>query len=255
MLVRVLWAPSQVAEGSLILHYDRTGLRRCLQVPSLTDPHDLLWDGSHYIAVSSMKNAISWYDRNGEMTRCFQPVTGDDCWHVNCVALENGVLYATAFGRFNESRGWVGHRHSGAGMLFRVDTGEDVIGGLCCPHSPRREGQGWLLCSSSTSELLVVDDTAPGHPRRIALQDWTRGIAITDNHILVGESVNRLQTQDVRGAHVAILDRRTYQVLGRLLLPYRAVYDLVMVSDELLSGLQRAPAPELDLRPCQLNAV
>ena len=42
---------------------------------------------------------------------------------------------------------------------------------------------------------------------------------------------------------VAVLDRGTKAVLGRLTLPYREVYDIVPVSPELLSGLMRSQSP------------
>jgi hypothetical protein len=242
-LIRMLWAPRQVAEGTAILHYNAGGLERQIRVEGLMDPHDVLWDGRHYIAVSSLQDSVVWVSSEGRAMRRYQPAQGDDCWHLNCLLLHESVLYATAFGRFAEPRGWVPHKLEGTGMLFRVDTGADVLSGICCPHTPRRVGDDWIVCSSATSELLVFRAGRHETPERVQLQDWVRGLAITDRHIFAGESVNRQLTTEVRNATVAVLDRGTKAVLGRLTLPYREVYDIVPVSPELLSGLMRSQSP------------
>ena len=247
-LVRMLWAPSQVASGTSILHYSQTGAVRALTVESLTDPHDVLWDGEQYVAVSSLQDSVLWITTEGIVSRRFQPASGEDCWHLNSLVLNNGVLYATAFGRFDQPRGWAGHQLEGTGILFRLDTGEDVLTGLCCPHTPRIESNRWIVCNSASSELVSL--AASGELiNRVQLQDWVRGVAVTDNYLLVGESVNRQLTDDLRGASVAVLDRKTWTVLGRISLPYREVYDLVLVSPKLLNGIVMSPGAR-SIAPC-----
>ena len=245
-LVRLLWAPHQVANGTEVLHYSARGFERHTHIRGFTDPHDVLWDGKHYVAVSAFQDCVVWVAPGGEVVRCYQPSPGGDCWHLNCLVVHEGIIYVTAFGRFKQRRGWAGHQREGTGVLFRMDNGADVLGGLCCPHSPRRIGNEWVLCNSFTGELMVYK--AGGElVRRMQLNDWVRGLAFADHQILVGESVNRQLTTDVRGASVAVLDRRTWNVLGRLKLPYREVYDLALVSLDLLNGLRGAPGP------CQLT--
>lgn len=251
-LTRILWAPNQAASGTCILHYTSEGLARMICVDGLTDPHDVLWDGECFVAVSSHQNAVVWVNPQGGTERRFQPVTEADAWHLNSLLLHNDVLYGTAFGRFASSRGWDGHQHEGTGMLFRFDTGEDVLTGLCCPHTPRLESGQWIVCNSITSELCVFS-AAGKLTRRVQLRDWVRGVAITDQYLLVGESVNRQLTREVRGATVAVIDRQTWEVIGRLRLPYREVYDLVLASPALLQGILRAePARMLAVRPAQI---
>lgn len=242
-LIRVLWAPSQVASGTVILHYTVQGLARQVPIQGLTDPHDVLWDGKNYVAVSSFQGAVAWANVDGDIVKRYQPVLGADCWHLNCLLLHDGALYATAFGRFSEPYGWVGHERDGSGVLFRLDTNEDVLTGLCCPHTPRREAGSWIVCCSATSELRMVTVGQRETVMRAQLQDWVRGLAIADEFILVGESVNRQLSDDVRAASVAVLDRKTWKLLGRLKLPYREVYDLVLISSELLDGVRRSPSP------------
>jgi hypothetical protein len=96
------------------------------------------------------------------------------------------------------------------------------------------------VCNSVTSELKAF--AAGGEPVKCAaLQDWVRGLAITDKYLLVGESVNRQLAAEVRGAGIAVLDRDSWTVLQRLTLPFREVYDLVLASPELLDGILRVP--------------
>jgi hypothetical protein len=244
-LIRMLWAPSQVATSTAILHYSPRGFENQVLIPGLTDPHDVLWDGRHYVAVSSFQDAVVWTTADGEIERRYQPAQGADCWHLNCVVVDDGVLYATAFGRFSQPRGWVGHQREGTGMLFRLDTGDDVLSNLCCPHTPRREAEDWMVCCSSTSELRGFSAESGETSRCVQLQDWVRGLAISDEFILVGESVNRQISKDVRNATVAVLNRKTWKRLGRLNVPYREVYDLILVSEELLQGVLQSPDPRM----------
>lgn len=243
-LIRMLWAPHQVAGSTSILRYTTKGFARQVIVDGFSDPHDVLWDGQHYVAVSSFQNLVVWVTAEGEVIKRFQPVEGGDCWHLNSLLMHERVLYATAFGRFEQHRGWAEHQREGTGMLFRLDTGEDVLTGLCCPHTPRLASDQWIVCNSASSELRVF--TAAGEPvKTVQLQDWVRGLAITDRYVLAGESANRQLTNDVRGATVAVLDRETWSVLGRLRLPFREVYDLVLVSAELLEGIVCSPNARL----------
>jgi acetolactate synthase-1/2/3 large subunit len=169
--------------------------------------------------------------------------------------MHEGVLHATAFGRFEQPRGWRGHQREGTGMLFRLDTGEDILTGLCCPHTPRFELSHWIVCESVNSELRAFN--AKGEIIKcVQLQNWVRGLAVTDQYVLVGESVNRQLTGDVRGATVAVLDRKEWTVLGRLRLPFREVYDVVLVSRELLDGIARSPNARMIARcPPQSSGI
>jgi uncharacterized protein (TIGR03032 family) len=243
-LIRILWAPSQVAERTSILHYSTDGYVRQVTVGGLTDPHDVLWDRQQYVAVSSFQNSVLWITTEGTVVRRFQPVRGEDCWHLNSLLIHEQVLYATAFGRFDEPRGWVEHQRDGTGVLFRLDTGVDAVVGLDCPHTPRFASGHWFICNAATSDLRIF--SAGGKlVARIPLRDWVRGLAIADEYLLVGESINRQLTDEVRGASVAVLDRNSHTVLARLRLPYREIYDLVLISAKLLEGVLRAPGPRL----------
>src|SRR5579863_6929760 len=125
-LTRILWARSQDASGTSILHYNSEGLVRAVTIDGLTDPHDVLWDGRCYVAVSSFQNAVVWVSPDGIEVDRFQPCYEPDSWHLNSLFLRDDILYATAFGRFKKARGWNGLQRNGSGILFRMDTGEDI---------------------------------------------------------------------------------------------------------------------------------
>ena len=239
-LVRMLWAPSQTDTGTTIVHYDRDGIRNRFWVPGLVDPHDMLWTGSEYVAVSSLLDSVLWIDRNGVIRASKQFASGQDCWHLNCLASDGESLYATCFGRFDEPRAWKSTLKLGTGVLFDLERGTDVVGSLCCPHSPRQYDGEWAICCSSTSELRFFKSGATAPSRTVVLKDWVRGLLRTDHYYVVGESVNRLQTEEVRGATVAFLDRVTLECVGRITLPFRAVYDIVPATEELLAAIKRS---------------
>ena len=184
-LTRVLWAPSQTANDTAILRYDGDGLRTFTRVNGLSDPHDVIWNGSEYIAVSSASDSILWIDPSGEVRRRFQPASGNDCWHLNSLFLDSDRLVACAFGRFEQPRGWAEHKVDGSGILFDPETGEDVLTGLCCPHTPRRLGGKWLVCSSARSQLIFVEPAGAltrsswktghaGSPSRTRISLWAK---------------------------------------------------------------------------------
>jgi acetolactate synthase I/II/III large subunit len=240
-LTRVLWVPSQTGDDTAILRYDGNGLRTFTRVNGLSDPHDVMWNGREYVCVSSFSDSVVWVDPSGVIKRRFRPAPGGDCWHLNSLFPMGDQLFVSAFGRFEQPRGWVDHKMNASGVVFDLETGADVITGLCCPHTPRFFEGKWVLCNSARSELLFVDP-AGGYRESVQLRNWTRGIAVSDSHIFVGESANRLISEG-KTATVAVVCRATHRVLDRLYLPYREVYDLKLVSCTLLHGLLHSPPP------------
>ncbi|MBZ5622318.1 MAG: hypothetical protein LAQ69_26840 [Acidobacteriia bacterium] len=84
-LVRLLWAPHQVADSTAVLHYSARGFERHTRIQGFTDPHDILWDGTHYVAVSAFQDSVVWVAPDGEVVRRYQPSPGGDRWHLNCL--------------------------------------------------------------------------------------------------------------------------------------------------------------------------
>src|SRR5215475_4723367 len=44
--------------GSELLVYDERGIERYVRLDEVVDPHDLLWDGSHYVVASTTANSV-----------------------------------------------------------------------------------------------------------------------------------------------------------------------------------------------------
>lgn len=218
---RVLWDDEDPERPTVVIVRDEGGERR-MTVPELREPHGLLWRGRHLLAVSTIGNAVLWLRRDGSIARSWRAGPGGDAWHLNGVLAHRGRLLATAFGRFDSHRGWnkPGAR-DGAGVVFRLSDGRDVLGGFNAPHDPTWLDGRWVVCNSATRELWVGE-------RRVDLGGWTRGVTYDDRHIYVGVSAHRLLDQDGRAVVVA-LDRKSLEEVGRTELPCTEVFALRLV--------------------------
>jgi acetolactate synthase-1/2/3 large subunit len=237
-LFRSLWAALADAPGE-ILTYDERGVQRYDRLDALAGAHDVLWNGRELIAVSTATNSVLWISAAGEITRTWQAPGQGDAWHLNCLCLEQGRLLVSAFGRFTRHRDWTEHSAAPLGILFDLESGRDVLTGLVRPHHPRFVDGGWLVCNSAAQDVVHVEPETGTVRHRLALQGWTRGVALTDDYLFIGESALRRDTGRWSTASIAVVCRRTWSVLGRLPLPCREVYDLVLAPASLLQGLRR----------------
>jgi hypothetical protein len=174
-----------------------------------------------FIAVSTLSNSILWLTPSGEVTRTWQADGEGDAWHLNSLFPVNGTVVAAAFGRFSKHREWSNGRAAGAGIVFDLLSGADLVSGLSCPHDPRLVDGSWVVCNSGERELVVADASSGAITRRIGLQGWTRGLAVDEL------------------ASVAVIDRRTWSVVDRLPLPCQEVFDVVQVPAPLARGLRQ----------------
>ncbi len=222
-------------EGAEVLVYDAEGVRRYLRVDGVDDPHDILvLDDGAMLCVSPFSNAIFEVSPDGESRPVWRAEAPFDAWHVNCITQQAGRLYATAFGRFDAYRAWSGGCE-GAGVLFDVESGEDVITGLTQPHTPRWIDGGWAVCSSGAGSLVRV---CGGARREIELGGFPRGICALADRIYVGVSAINDPGRTAPGASIAVLDRRTWEEVERLPMPHGNPYDLVAVDEAMTRGLR-----------------
>lgn len=235
-LARFLRAPGDQTSTGEVLVYDRLGLLSYHRLDAVPDPHDAVYVEDLLVVASSASNSVLWIDRAGEIVRRWSPDPGaGDAWHINGVACVDGSLYVTSFGRFAAHREWAGPKQEGAGLLMRLEDGFSVAEGLTCPHSPRRAEEGWYVCESEHRRLCLYDADGGSPVRTIELDGWTRGIAVADDRVFVGESAGR--SPGSGRAAVAVLERSTLRVLDRIPLPCSEVFDLVFVPDGLLHGV------------------
>ena len=222
--------------GSELLLYDVHGVERYVRLDEVVDPHDVAWDGMHYVVASTTANSLFWLSEHGEVIRRWQTPGDGDAWHLNSLVMADGRLYAAAFGRFEHHRDWIDHKHDGRGIVFDVESGRDVLTGLDCPHHPRRLAGSWLVCNSARRELLELDDDGRVL-RRLELRSWTRGLAIADGTLFVGESSTRDGTSE--DASIAVVSRADWRVRDRIDLPCDEIYDVVVAPAELVDGVRR----------------
>ena len=222
--------------GSELLLYDANGVERYVRLDDVVDAHDVVWDGTNYVVAATTANSLFWLSEHGEVVRRWQAPGDGDAWHVNSLVLAHGRLYAAAFGRFEHHRDWTAHKDDGSGIVFAVESGRNVVTGLDCPHHPRRLESSWLVCNSAQRELLELDD-AGRVVRRLELHSWTRGLAVADDTIFVGESSTRDRPGE--GASIAVVSRENWRVRDRIDLPCDEIYDVVVAPPELVEGVRR----------------
>jgi hypothetical protein len=238
-LYRLLWAPKEFGAVSELLVYDNDGVNRYNRLNNVADAHYVMPDEEGVAIVSTGTNSIVWFDAAGAVVRtCNDGGALTDRWHINSVLRHDGRLFACAFGRFEDNRGWKGQDDGQHGIVFDIATGQNLLSGLSCPHNPRPYEGAWLVCNSAKRQLLLIDPQKNQIKQQLQLEGWTRGIAMTEDLLFVGESANRSLSEPKRTAAIAVICRRTWRVLNRLNLRCREVYDLVLTPKSLLRGLR-----------------
>lgn len=236
-LARLFRVPAESSGLAELTVFDGVGVHGYLRLDPVPDPHDVWWDGEHWVVTSSDRNAISWIDTTGRVVREWRPTSRPDAWHVNSLVHHDGRLHVAAFGRFEASRAWSPREAAnGAGFVHDVDRGVDVLTGLTHPHTPRVVDDRWLVCDSLLGDLVAFD-TEGREQRRLHIGGYTRGLLAHGERLFVGVSGRRGGDQE--HAEVAVLDRASWDEQLRVRLPCLEVYDLVVVDDELLAGLRR----------------
>jgi hypothetical protein len=239
-LARLLRSRGDTDSSGEILIYDSQGVRGYHRVDGLADPHDIVWDGQHFIVVSSFTNSVVWISPSGEIVRKWQAPGEGDARHLNCLLIKDGRLLVCAFGRFTRHRQWTEDLSSKSGIVFDLETDEDVLTGLSHPHQARFLDGAWAVCNSMARELLRIDPSTSSVVGRLQLDGYTRGITVTDDLLFVGESANRgLNPGTEKTAQIAVVCRKTWRLLDRLILPCREIYDLVVAPRSLEEGVRR----------------
>jgi len=235
-LARLLRTPLNTGGGEILI-YDSRGVSHYFRVDELSDPHYMAWDGKHLIVSSTGKNSLVWITPGGEVVRRWRAPGDDDSWHLNDVCLVGQRLYACAFGKYEDYRGYKDHLSRGDGIVFDIASGRSVVTGLCAPHSPRYFDGAWTVCDSLRNSVVQVD--ADGHLRRkVKLRSFTRGLAVTDHYIIVGESVQRRTDDGPTTGSVAILLRSDFSFVTRVEVPFREVSEIVVAPRALLEAVK-----------------
>lgn len=235
-LARLLSTPLNAGGGEILI-YDARGVSQYLRIDEVSDPHYVVWDGQYLIIASTGTNSLVWINLGGEVVRRWRAPGENDSWHLNDIWLISDRIYACAFGRFEYYRGYKENMLRGDGIVFDIASGQDVITDLCAPHSPRFFDGVWTVCDSLRKAVVQVD--ANGRRIREAeLRSFTRGIAVTDDYIAVGESVQRGPGDGPGTGSVAILRRSDFSFVDRFEVPFREIGEIAVVPRELVEGVK-----------------
>jgi uncharacterized protein DUF4915 len=236
-LLRVLQSGDEPGSSGELLIYDSRGVRNYQRVDRVENGHGVAWHDGRFVLASTATNTIVWLDEAGRETSRWRARGAGDCWHLNDVYPHDGDLYVSAFGRFENHRGWANNTAK-AGIVLRLPGGNTVVNGLSAPHSPRVIDGRWVVCNSAARELVVFDPASQSVERRVQLRSWPRGIAVSGRTALIGESETRYENPDPTArATIAVVDLDEWRVIDRIGVPAREIYDLLVVPRSLADGV------------------
>ena len=124
--------------------------------------HDLSITRQGLLGVNTRFSNVSLIDGQYSFNPVWQPsfisaLTPDDRCHLNGFATDDQrVLYATAFGCFDEPQGWRAHEPT-SGIVIDAAANQVLCGGLCLPHSPRLVDHRLFLLESGQGRVLTID--------------------------------------------------------------------------------------------------
>ena len=230
-LARLLRTPFSTGLGEVLI-YDGRGITHYLRVDELWDAHYLIWEEPGLIVASTGTNSLLWITLGGEVVRRWTAPGESDSCHLNEAYRAGDRLFGCAFSKSHKYRGYKKDFMSGTGFVFDIESGREVIQGLCAPHNPRFVDGIWTVCDSGR-ELVVQFDAETGRKLRHAkLQSFTRGLAVTDDFWVVGESAQRAEAGSPT-ASFAVLRRDDLSFVARFELPFQEVSDIAVAPREL----------------------
>jgi acetolactate synthase-1/2/3 large subunit len=234
---RLLRTPLSTGSGEILV-YDQCGVKQYLRIDELSDSHNLAWDGAHLIVASTGTNSFLWISMDGEVARQWRAPGEDDSWHLNDLTIHQGRVIACAFGNYQSYRGYKGHEHDRHGFIFDLESGETLVKGLCGPHNPRYFDGCWSVCDSMNRCVVQMEPGGEAEKRRLQLESFTRGFAVCDQYLYVGESVQRADIGMAGTASLVVLRRADWNIVERVALPFREVSDIAIVPLEMANGLR-----------------
>lgn len=234
---RLLRTPLCTGTGEVLI-YDQRGVQQYLRIDELSDAHNVAWDGQHLIVASTGKNSLLWISISGEVIRRWRAPGEDDSWHLNDLTIREGRVIGCAFGKYPVYRGYKGHEHDRHGFIFDLESGEVQASGLCGPHNPRFFDGYWSVCDSMNGCVVQLEPGTAIEKRRLQLESFTRGFAVSAQYLYVGESVQRAESGMAGTASLVIIRRKDWTVVERIALPFREVADIAIVPMDMVDGLR-----------------
>lgn len=231
---RLVWNEyDATVDGVLIVYSEKETIKQV--VPGLREPHDLMVIDDSIIAVSTLDNSLVWISKNDYKVTNILKFPGEgDAWHINTLTNVSNEVYACAFGIFSKHREWKEHM-IGSGIVFNIRTKQTFISGLSAPHNAIFHDNHWIVCNSATSELLKID-TGGKIVRRTTLQGWLRGLLITDDKLVVGQSRHRHAEKHERSS-IIMLDINSWVPLDVIELKCGEIFGIDYVPNSFIKNL------------------
>lgn len=231
-----------VSDGRLLMAYQGAGgkslrviaedrAEEILLDANPLDLHDVLFvDGKIYV-VGTETNSVICFDQGFQKLESWGLPGENDASHINSVAVYQGKLLASIFGRFRHHREYkLGTM--GRGEVVDIKTGETFIGGLSQPHSLTVVGDLLYLCSSEEGKLMIYRGSQV--VGEVALSGYARGLAVSDDSLYVGISLSRNAENypNYSGSSVVmVLDKDDQKLIRSMPLPCSEIYDIRIVND------------------------
>jgi Domain of unknown function (DUF4915)/Glycosyl transferases group 1 len=256
----LLWCV-QTNDFNTIREVRQGALRSNVIAPQPLDLHDVMSGAGGVYAVCTEANEVIRLDETYRVVERWGFGGEPDSAHVNCIAWFEGRLLASMFGPFATHRGYK-EKTRAAGRVIDVHRHVTLIEGLSQPHSLVVSGEELWLCNSEDRRVYIYDKTFT-LVRQKALPGYTRGLAIGAECVYVGVSrsrnANEAHAGEFTSAVIAVLDRRSLDVIGYIPLPCNEIYDIRiatspnMVTDvmALMWAHERAEYPKSIAVACQ----
>jgi len=160
--------------------------------------HDMVWADQELIGVNTLFSCLFELDPRYSFRPVWKPpfisqLAPQDRCHLNGLALVDGVpRYVTALGATDTAGAWREGKESG-GVLLEVPSGEQILGGLAMPHSPRVYDETLYALLSATGELIAIDAERGEYETVNKVKGFARGLARHGDYLFVGTSRVRKQ--------------------------------------------------------------
>ncbi|MDD3506735.1 MAG: DUF4915 domain-containing protein, partial [Sulfurimonas sp.] len=201
----------------------------------LRDIHDLLVFNDLLYVVSTGTNEVVALDASYKIQKRYKFDGEGDAWHLNCLVLINDRVCVSAFCNFKEHYNYKG-KTLNSGFLVDIESEMILIDKLSQPHSPKFDGEHLYICDSEKKSLKKFD-VKNNLINEITFGSYTRGICIDGNHLYVGLSKSRNIDDNSEEAQILVLDKNSFDILGKILIPSSEIYNIELFDkQELLAN-------------------
>lgn len=214
-----------VMDHALLVLNETLDVIRGKQAHAEVEYHGVFVEGGKAYIVETKLNTIGIYDladlsRKGELA--FAP-TGRDLNHINDLYIDksDGTMLLSMF----TQKGFWRHEKPNSGVIAAYDRKTGTIGkvlyrGLSRPHSVLCRHGRIYYCDSAQFEVKQENDVL------FKAEGFTRGLAVTDRYMYVGQSNSRLVTNGQCRCGIWRIDRKNREAPLFVPLPSEEVYGI-----------------------------